>query len=84
MLYVIILFTMETITVTYKVKWVIRGNEKYVFTSCGKLFNINNNREIKKTVKGLTPGYWIGRDFVALDKLRSLLQLIPKKENAPF
>lgn len=75
---------MLTITVIYKVKWRLKDNPKYVFTSCGKLFNINNNREIKKTVKGLTPGYWIGRDFVALDKLRSLLQLIPRKENAPF
>lgn len=75
---------MLTITVIYKAKWQLKDNPKYVWTSCGKLFNINNNREIKKTVKGLTPGYWIGREFVALDKLRPMIELPPKKEYAPF
>ena len=75
---------MITVSVTYKVKWRIKGNEKYGWTVCGKLFNLKNNREIKKTVKGLTAGYWIGKDFVSLDKLRSKVELVPKKEYCPF
>lgn len=75
---------MLTISVTYKVKWRIKGNEKYGWTVCGKLFNLTNNREIKKTVKGLMPGYWIGREFISLDKLRSQIEVIPKKEYCPF
>ena len=49
-----------------------------------KLFNLNNNREIKKTVKGSTPGYWLGRRFYSLPELRGILELIPKKEKLPF
>lgn len=75
---------MLLISVTYRVKWRIKNNEKYGWTECGRLFNLNNNREIKKTVKGLTPGYWIGREFVSLEKLRSQIELIPKKLNLPF
>ena len=75
---------MITLTVTYKVKWRIKGNEKYGWTICGKLFNLANNREIKKTVKGSTPGYWLGREFVSLGDLRPQLELIPKKEYYPF
>ena len=78
------LFTMITITVRYKVKWLLKTNPKYGWTGCGKLFNLTNNREIKKTIKGLTPGYWIGREFISLDKLRSQIEIIPKKQLCPF
>ena len=84
MLDVTTLFIMITITVTYRAKWRLKDNPKYCWTECGKLFNINNNREIKKTVKGLIPGYWIGKDFVSLEALRSQLELIPKEPALPF
>ena len=75
---------MLTISVTYHVKYRIKGNEKYGWTVCGKLFNLTNNREIKKTTKGLTPGYWISKEFISLEKLRSQIEVIPKKEYCPF
>lgn len=75
---------MIEIKVTYKIKYRIKDNPKYGWTVCGKLFNLTNNREIKKTVKGLTPGYWIGREFISLEKLRLQIELIPKKQYCPF
>lgn len=78
------LFAMNTITVTYKLKWRIKGKEYYQWSVCGKLFNTQRGNEIKKTVKGLTPGYWIAGEFISLYDLRERLELIPKKEYCPF
>jgi len=75
---------MELITVKYQIKWRLTINHNYGVSKCGKMFNIKKGKEIKKTVKGLTPGYWIGRDFIPLEKLRSQIELIPKKQYCPF
>lgn len=75
---------MQTITVEYKLKWRIKGKENYCWTTCKKLFNTQRGNEIKKTLKGLTPGYWIGKEFVALSKMKERVELIPKKEILPF
>lgn len=75
---------METITVRYKLKWRIKGAENYCWTTCGKLFNTTRGNQIKKTVKGLTPGYWIGRNFVSLSAMKKLIEKIPAKEILPF
>ena len=75
---------MIEIQVTYRIKWRLKGNDKYGWTVCGKLFNLNNNREIKKTIKGSSPGYWIGREFISLEKLRSQMEQIPKKQYCHF
>ena len=39
---------MQTISVTYDLKWQIKDNEKYKWTSCKKLFNTQTGRQIKK------------------------------------
>jgi len=75
---------MTTITVEYKLKWRIKDNPKYCWSVCKKLFNVNRGKEIKKTLKGLTPGYWIGKNFIALSKMKERVELIPKKELLPF
>jgi len=75
---------MNEITITYKLKWRIKGHENYCWSTCKKLFNVSRGNEIKKTVKGLTPGYWIGGDFISLEKMKGLVELIPKKEKLPF
>lgn len=74
---------MQCISITYKVKWRMINNHKYYWTECGKLINVNSGRVIKKTLKGLTPGYWIGKIFMPLSKLKSNIELIPK-EKIPF
>ncbi len=75
---------METITVTYKLKWRVKDAPNYCWSTCKKLFNVSRGNQIKKTVKGLTPGYWIGRDFIPLSKMKDRIELIPKKEKMPF
>lgn len=75
---------MQTITITYKLKWRIKDAPQYCWSSCKKLFNTSRGNEIKKTLKGLTPGYWIGREFVPLEKMKDRIEKIPIKEKLPF
>jgi hypothetical protein len=77
---------MLTITVEYKLKWRIKDNPKYCWSICGKLFNLNRGNEIKKTLKGLTPGYYIGKIFVPLCEMKKRIEIIPrdKKSDLPF
>lgn len=69
------------ITVIYVAKWRLKNNHDYVWTTCKKLINRKTCREIKKTIKGLTAGYWIGKTFIKLDDLRNQIELIPTETN---
>ena len=71
------------ISVTYIAKWQIIGNSNYKWTECKKLINCKTGREIKRTIKGLQAGYWIGNTFVKLSELKSKIELI-KEEKCPF
>lgn len=59
------------ITVSYFAKWQLKSNPKYKWTNCKKLINCQTGNEIKKTIKGATAGYYIGKDFVKLSDLKS-------------
>ena len=74
---------MEYISITYRAKWRIIGMPNYKWTECGKLINTNTNRVIKKTLKGLTPGYWIGKKFYPLSKMKDMVEKIIY-EKLPF
>ena len=74
---------MNTISVNYDLKWQIKGNEKYRFSTCKKLFNTQTGRQIKKTMNCRSIGYWIGRDFITLNNLKDKLELISKQQT-PF
>lgn len=71
------------INVTYKAKWRLKNDHKYYWTECKKLINVNTGKEIKKTLHGLTAGYWISRKFIKLDDLINLrlVELIPKEKH---
>ena len=73
------------LSVIYKAKWRLINNPNYYWTECKKLVNISRGREIKKTLHGLTPGYWISKKFIKLEDLieLKLVELIPK-EKLPF
>ncbi len=71
------------ITVVYVAKWRLKSNHDYVWTECKKLINKKTGKEIKRTLKGLTAGYWIGKSFIKLEDLRSEVELIPTEIN-PF
>lgn len=72
------------IKVSYKAKWQLRNKPQYKWTECKKLINTQTGNEIKKTLKNMVAGYWIGRDFIKLDDLKSKIELIPKKKYCPF
>ncbi len=74
---------MERVTANYSAKWQIIDRPNYKWTVCKKLINTCTGREIKKTLKGMTPGYWIGRDFVPLSKMKDMVEVI-KHEKLPF
>lgn len=72
------------IVLRLKAKWQIKGKEYYVWTECKRLYNLKTGRFIKKTLHGLTPGYWIGKDFIKLNDLKKVVEQIPKSEQLPF
>ena len=69
-------FTMIFITITYKAKWQLKIDSRYKWTENKLLINTNTNRVIKKTLKGLTPGYWIGKKFIPLSEMKNLVEKI--------
>lgn len=64
-------------------RWQIVGNDKYKWSECKKLINTNTGKEIKKTINGGSVGYWIGKEFISLNRLKEKIELIPKS-NCPF
>ena len=68
---------------SYKSKWRHKVYHYYVWTECKKLINLKTSKQIKKSIKGGKAGYYINRDFVSLDELKTQIQLIPK-EFCPF
>ncbi len=75
---------MNTITVTYTLKWQLNFAPEYQWSVCKKLFNTKTGKQIKKTVNGGSIGYWVKEEFFTLKNLRNFLVLIPKKEKLPF
>lgn len=65
------------IMITYVAKWQLKEKPQYKWTECGKLINTNTGRTIKKTLKGLTPGYWINKKFIPLRQMRTMVEKIP-------
>jgi len=72
------------ITVNYTAKWQLKIDSRYKWTTCKKLINTNTCNEIKKTLHGLTPGYWIGKKFIKLSDMKDLIEIINEKEPLPF
>ena len=74
---------MNTISISYDLKWRYKKAHHYQWTTCGKLINTRTNKVIKKVVNGRSVGYWIAGNFTTLKNLRTKLELIPKDE-CPF
>lgn len=72
------------INVTYTAKWQLKIAHRYKWTECKKLINTHTGREVKKTLHGLTPGYWIGKQFIKLADLAKYVELIPPPVACPF
>lgn len=74
---------MNTISITYNYNWTLNFNDNYVFTDCGKCFNLKRNKQVKKVLIGYSVGYNIASKFYTLEKLRKQLVKI-KNYNCPF
>ena len=70
---------MNSISVTYDLKWQYNKHTYYKWSKCGKLFNTRTGREIKKVVNSRSVGYWIKSKFITLTNLKGNLELIPKE-----
>ena len=75
---------MLTISVNYTCKYRLKTSTNYVWTICGKCYNLKTGRLLKQIVKGGSIGYVINGNFKTLFNLKKELELIPKKENLPF
>ena len=75
---------MNSISISYDLKWRYKKHHHYQWTTCGKLINTQTSRHIKKTVNGRSVGYWIKGKFITLTNLRKELEILPKDEKLPF
>jgi hypothetical protein len=76
---------MNTISITkvIEIRYLISGCEHYGFGNDKKLYNLKTGHEIKRTLNARSVGYWIGKKFYSLNKLKHLLKR-PEKFNSPF
>lgn len=75
---------MITISINYTCKYRLNFATNYVWTKCGKCYNLKTGRVVKQIIKGGSIGYIINGRFKTLTYLRKKLELIPNKEYTPF
>jgi len=74
---------MNSISISYTLKYQLSFAPQYKWTSCGKCFNIKTGRQIKQVYNNGCIGYSINGKFNSLKKLRLKLIKI-KEEKCPF
>lgn len=74
---------MNLISVSYTPKYELDFAPNYVWTGCGKCFNLKTGRQIKQVYNNGSIGYSINGKFNSLHKLRKHLIKITKKD-CPF
>ena len=67
---------MDTISVSYTLKWQYKPLPYYQWSKCGKLFNTRTGRELKKVYNAGSVGYWIKGKFVTLSNLKRQIEII--------
>jgi hypothetical protein len=75
---------MNSISVTYTLKYQLVFAPNYQWTSDGKCFNVKTGRQLKQVYSNGSIGYCINGKFKSLSYLRKKLILIPEKNNIPF
>ena len=75
---------MIIISINYTCKYRISFATHYVFTTCGKCYNLKTGRLIKQVYNSGCIGYNINGKFKSLTALKKQLEEIPKKEYYPF
>ena len=67
---------MNSFTIHYTYKYRLSFAKHYVFSNCGKCYNIKTGRLIKKVYNSGCIGFNINGKFYSLTKLRGNLELI--------
>lgn len=75
---------MNTISISYALKWRFKNNYNYQITPCKKIINIKRGNIIKCVINGGSVGWWIAGDFIPKSKINENVELIPIKEKLPF
>jgi hypothetical protein len=75
---------MNTISITYTLKYQLHSAPHYQFTTDKQCFNVKTGRRIKQTYVSGCIGYCINGKFRSLKSLRTELELIPKENNLLF
>lgn len=76
---------MQTITITYALKWQLDFAPHVCFTQKGECFNVKLGRQLKRSYRGVNVGFWIGNTFYPLPTLRQhLVKTGRNKTTYPF
>ena len=74
---------MKSITYTIEIKWNIIGYDNYGFGRDKCLYNLKTKRKLKQSYNSGSLGYWFGKKFYSLSKLKTMTQK-PLKEFCLF
>lgn len=81
--YYLRLKNMKSVTYTIEIEWMVVGYNNYGFGSDKCLYNLKTNRKLKQSYNSGSIGYWFGKKFHSLHKLKPMLRK-PIKEFCPF
>jgi hypothetical protein len=62
-----------TITIEIQIIWFIKGIDNYGFGNDNYLYNLIRCKRIKQSMNNGSIGYWLGKKFYSLNKLKPLL-----------
>lgn len=74
---------MKSINYTIEIKWIIIGYNDYGFGTDKCLYNLKTNRRLRQSYNSGSIGYWFGKKFYTLSKLKTMIKK-PIKEHCPF
>lgn len=72
-----------SVTSSYHLKYQLKGIPGYAFADNKKLYNLQRQTEVKKTLIGYTVGFWIKGKFYSLKALKPLLEKY-QEDDCPF
>jgi len=76
---------MNSFTISYTIKFVIKFAQHYVWNQHNELFNLKTGRKIKQVRSGGSIGYVIDGVFYSCKKLKENKDIIkPPKSECPF
>jgi hypothetical protein len=73
----------KTIEIIIRIKWNIKGFDSYGFGEDKNLYNLKTGRKLKQSYNSGSIGYWFGKKFYSLTKLKKMLYK-PIREYVPF